>query len=638
MSFLLPGSKDFFFYYTDQNGRVHRLQRNIAELTPGDWIHNSRPLPSKSKSPYLVSNVVGNDKKNITVFFKDNDGLIYEFRDRVKIKTDEIVLTQLLLKDSGIQASGVPAACKVFGIQYVFFKNTKNQLCLVRYADPSVADVELIVLETTDIDGNPQVLVTADNIIRVFFRNAGGSIFEVQYNVETKKWVNCCISDDASNNIDSSSRTPSCIGDPACIERVGTKYHVIHLFYRAADDTLRELFKRPDDKWKNISLRRYVSPADKVSSSPVACFTNEMHVYFMRSDNLLHEIWWDQGKKRWRHATISKRAMVTTDINSFKLWCVYNLCPHIMFANSTGDVCDVWWDQQWKFQSVTAGLRTAQPIALESLQIFGRQVELEESKIPASEKHDDEMDIDQDNLKDMIDVMNTEQFVPVPPPMPVTKLIEIADAEVKPKPTIIQLPLKGVATHEIQASRPLRIVIVSDTHNYAHRIPMPEGDILIHAGDFTVHGQLHEINQFDAWLGKLNYKHKIVIAGNHEMLPILCRNNLKNCIFLEDKMINVEGINIFGMKWKSNPVLIPDDADFLITHVPPKGFGDIIFSGDSRGDDSLAHMLKRKPNVKLHVFGQITRAMARTSMSTAPILMPRRAWVALKLLVADKRF
>jgi hypothetical protein len=32
-------------------------------------------------------------------------------------------------------------------------------------------------------------------------------------------------------------------------------------------------------------------------------------------------------------------------------------------------------------------------------------------------------------------------------------------------------------------------------------------------------------------------------------------------------------------------------------------FSDIIFSGDSRGDDSLAHMLKRKPNVKLHVFG-----------------------------------
>ena len=100
--------------------------------------------------------------------------------------------------------------------------------------------------------------------------------------------------------------------------------------------------------------------------------------------------------------------------------------------------------------------------------------------------------------------------------------------------------------------------MISDTHNYAHRIPMPEGDILLHAGecwpvsrarelnfhlgDFTVHGQLHEIRQFDEWLGTLNYRHKIVIAGNHEMLPMMCRNNLKNCVFLEDKMINIEGM------------------------------------------------------------------------------------------------
>lgn len=67
-------------------------------------------------------------------------------------------------------------------------------------------------------------------------------------------------------------------------------------------------------------------------------------------------------------------------------------------------------------------------------------------------------------------------------------------------------------------------------------------ELNFHLGDFTVHGQLHEIRQFDEWLGTLNYRHKIVIAGNHEMLPMLCRNNLKNCVFLEDKMINIEGM------------------------------------------------------------------------------------------------
>lgn len=38
---------------------------------------------------------------------------------------------------------------------------------------------------------------------------------------------------------------------------------------------------------------------------------------------------------------------------------------------------------------------------------------------------DEEPDIDKDNLKDMIDVLNTELFVPVPPPMPVKQMIEI---------------------------------------------------------------------------------------------------------------------------------------------------------------------------------------------------------------------
>ena len=96
-----------------------------------------------------------------------------------------------------------------------------------------------------------------------------------------------------------------------------------------------------------------------------------------------------------------------------------------MFANGTGDICDVWWDQVWKFQNVSAGLRTAEPISLDALKIFSRQIELEESNVPASEKMDVEPDIEVDNLKDMIDLLNTEQFVPIPPPLPVMKLVEI---------------------------------------------------------------------------------------------------------------------------------------------------------------------------------------------------------------------
>ena len=80
--------------------------------------------------------------------------------------------------------------------------------------------------------------------------------------------------------------------------------------------------------------------------------------------------------------------------------------------------------------------------------------------------------------------------------------------------------------------------------------PVPEGDILIHAGDFTNYGRREEAEKFNTWLGTLPhrwwswgwrwgtwrgtlphslfwwyqsnhhwtfYRHKIVIAGNHEI-------------------------------------------------------------------------------------------------------------------------
>ena len=43
----------------------------------------------------------------------------------------------------------------------------------------------------------------------------------------------------------------------------------------------------------------------------------------------------------------------------------------------------------------------------------------------------------------------------------------------------------------------IRIVLISDTHNRHRTMQMPEGDILIHAGDFTNNGTEEEIREFD---------------------------------------------------------------------------------------------------------------------------------------------
>ena len=61
----------------------------------------------------------------------------------------------------------------------------------------------------------------------------------------------------------------------------------------------------------------------------------------------------------------------------------------------------------------------------------------------------------------------------------------------------------------------IRVVCVSDTHNQTSKMThdFPDGDILIHAGDFSEAGHISEVISFNKWLGTLPHKHKIVIAG-----------------------------------------------------------------------------------------------------------------------------
>ena len=62
-----------------------------------------------------------------------------------------------------------------------------------------------------------------------------------------------------------------------------------------------------------------------------------------------------------------------------------------------------------------------------------------------------------------------------------------------------------------------RFVCVSDTHGLHNKMTtaVPDGDVFIHAGDFTNTGELSQVQSLSAFLGTLPHEHKIVIAGNH---------------------------------------------------------------------------------------------------------------------------
>src|SRR6185503_8511517 len=97
-------------------------------------------------------------------------------------------------------------------------------------------------------------------------------------------------------------------------------------------------------------------------------------------------------------------------------------------------------------------------------------------------------------------------------------------------------------------------VCLSDTHDLHDRIAVPEGDLLLHAGDATMHGARGQIADFDAWLGTLPHPHKVVIAGNHDFLferdPAAARRLVTNAVYLEDSGVTIGGLRIWGSPWQ----------------------------------------------------------------------------------------
>ncbi len=178
----------------------------------------------------------------------------------------------------------------------------------------------------------------------------------------------------------------------------------------------------------------------------------------------------------------------------------------------------------------------------------------------------------------------------------------------------------------------MRIVCISDTHNLCEGMSIPEGDLLIHAGDLTRRGSLSEVARAHGWIAGLPHPHKVVIAGNHdyafEREPAEARALMTGVTYLEDEETAVGALRIYGSPWqpwfcdwafnlRRGPAIrerwemIPAGIDVLITHGPPVGHGGRTVRG---GDAGCADLLDavRRVRPQLHVFGHIHEGYGRT--------------------------
>jgi len=190
----------------------------------------------------------------------------------------------------------------------------------------------------------------------------------------------------------------------------------------------------------------------------------------------------------------------------------------------------------------------------------------------------------------------------------------------------------------------MKIVVISDTHNRHEEITIPQCDVLVHAGDFSMTGTRGEVYDFIEWLEKQPATHKLVVAGNHEMtfddthprfdlsIKRMLTQRDSSIVYLENAAHTIHGIKFYGTPWtpwfydwafngvtdENMPFYrgvslsqtfsdIPEDTNVLICHGPPYNILDLSLLGDERtGSVEMRKLTSNKlTQLKLYLCGHI---------------------------------
>lgn len=189
----------------------------------------------------------------------------------------------------------------------------------------------------------------------------------------------------------------------------------------------------------------------------------------------------------------------------------------------------------------------------------------------------------------------------------------------------------------------LRIVALSDTHTKHSQLTIPECDILVHCGDFTWTGKFFEVRDFLNWFEAQPAKHKVFIAGNHELTldsthsgfsqPIYDMvKNWRGLTYLDNQAVEIEGVKFYGTPWtpwfhdwgfngleevdipfRRGRMLtetygdIPADTDILICHGPPRDLVDQESADERLGSIDMRNQIDsgRFSKLKLYLCGHL---------------------------------
>jgi Icc-related predicted phosphoesterase len=178
----------------------------------------------------------------------------------------------------------------------------------------------------------------------------------------------------------------------------------------------------------------------------------------------------------------------------------------------------------------------------------------------------------------------------------------------------------------------MRVVATADIHGLLPEVPAC--DVLVLAGDLCPlddHDVGHQARWLDtafrAWLDAVPAERVVAIAGNHDFVFERAAAEVPQLrwTYLQDGVCTIDGVRFWGSPWtpwfldwafnaprddKAEDFLTahyascPDDADVVILHGPPIGYGDRTSRGTDAGSTAALELIDRVAS-QLCVFGHI---------------------------------
>lgn len=151
----------------------------------------------------------------------------------------------------------------------------------------------------------------------------------------------------------------------------------------------------------------------------------------------------------------------------------------------------------------------------------------------------------------------------------------------------------------LDGSEFLKVVAISDTHGFEKDLKVPEGDVLLHCGDFATDGRVAKgMARFECWLDQQPHPFKIVVRGNHD--PMKWTFGARDVLYATDaQTIDVAGVTFSLAPYPRKGGHKMENftrGDLVASHVPPYGIVDRMYAGKNIGDLVLKSVVSRWSN------------------------------------------